>query len=462
MKNRILTGLALFTILYCSISLNTGCAQIGSPTGGIKDTLAPVLAKAVPESGALNFRGNRIVLTFDEYVTLLEIQNNLLVSPLPKTNPTVTSNLKTVTIKFRDTLLPNTTYNIQLGDAIRDINEANIVKDFTYVFSTGNTIDSLSLAGKVLLAETGNVDSTLSVLLYRNTNDTAVQKLRPDYIARVKGDGSFQFNNLAAGEYKVYALKDGDGNKYYSSKVEIFGFLDSAVVVSGQTANVSIDAYAEELPKDNKTTRILKPVLEKRLRYSSNLSGNLDMLGKLEFNFNNPLKIFDTNRLVLTDTNYNRIPLGSPTLDSTRKKVTYAPKWTEGMAYRLVLDTALIQDSADNKLAKIDTINFTVKTTAEYGRVVLRFKNYDQEKNPVLQFISNAKIVYSFPLTGPEWTNPLILPGDYELRVLYDTNRDGVWTPGNYLKKIQPEKAITLPLKLAIKADWDNERDITL
>lgn len=132
------------------------------------------------------------------------------------------------------------------------------------------------------------------------------------------------------------------------------------------------------------------------------------------------------------------------------------------MPYRLVLDTASLQDSAGNKLVKADTINFLVKTVEEYGRVVLRFKNYEQASNPVLQFINNNKIVYSFPLTGAEWTNAFILPGEYELRVLFDDNKDGVWTPGNYLKKLQPEKAITLPQKLPIKADWDNERDITL
>ncbi len=111
---------------------------------------------------------------------------------------------------------------------------------------------------------------------------------------------------------------------------------------------------------------------------------------------------------------------------------------------------------------KADTINFTAKKNEEYGRVVLRFKNYDQAKNPVLQFISNSKIVYTFALTGAEWTNAFILPGEYELRILFDENKDALWTPGNYLKKLQPEKAVTLPQKLPIKADWDNERDITL
>lgn len=462
MKNKILTGLALFITLYISISFNSGCAQIGSPTGGIKDTLAPVLVRAAPAVKAINFSGNRITLTFDEYVTLQELQNNLLVSPLPKITPTVTSNLKTVSIRLRDTLLPNTTYSIQFGDAIRDINEANIIPDFTYVFSTGRTIDSLGLQGKVLLAETGLVDSTLSVLLYRNIIDTAVQKFKPDYMAKVKGDGSFMFNNLAAGDFKLYALKDGDGSKNYSSKAEIFAFLDSVVIVSAVSPQPTLYAFAEEPPKENKTIRILKVAFEKRLRYSSNLSGTQDLQKKFELNFNNPLKIIDTSALVLTDTNYNRISSGGPMVDSTKKIISYNPKWIAGSAYRLIVSPAMLEDSAGNKLVKADTINFSVKTIMEYGRVVLRFKNYDQSKNPVLQFIGNGKLQYAFPLTNAEFSNTLILPGEYELRILFDMNKDGVWTAGNYLKKLQPEKAITLPQKLPIKADWDNERDITL
>ncbi|HSN61141.1 MAG TPA: Ig-like domain-containing protein, partial [Ferruginibacter sp.] len=211
MKNKIITGVGLFIALYISVTFNSGCAQIGAPTGGVKDTLAPLLVRATPELRKLNFEGNRITLTFNEYVEVLEAQANVLVSPLQKTNPTINYSLKTVTIKLRDSLLPNTTYSIQFGNAIKDINEGNVFPNFTYVFSTGNTIDSLSLKGKVLLAETGLADSTINVLLFRNTNDTAVQKLKPDYMARLKGDGSFIFNNLRAVNFKVYALKDGDG-----------------------------------------------------------------------------------------------------------------------------------------------------------------------------------------------------------------------------------------------------------
>jgi len=457
-----LTGFGLFISLYISISFNSGCAQIGAPTGGVKDTLAPVLVRASPELQKLNFEGNKITLTFDEYVEVLDVQNNVLVSPLQKNNPTVNYSLKTVSIKLRDSLLPNTTYSIQFGNAIKDINEGNVYPNFTYVFSTGNTIDSLSLKGKVLLAETGLADSTISVLLFRNTNDTAVQKLKPDYMARLKGDGSFAFNYLPAGNFKVYALKDGDGSKNYNSKTELFAFLDEAIQLADTGTNVTLNAYAEEKPKDNKTIKVLKPVFEKKFRYTNNLTGPQDLQKSLMISFNNPLKSFYSNGLVLTDSNYNKILGGEPEIDSTRKIISYNPKWIPGVAYRLILGIDAIEDSAGNKLTKTDTLVFNAKNETDYGRVILRFKSYDAAKNPVLQLISNQVVTYTFPLSGAEWSNKRIIPGEYEIRILLDNNKDGLWTPGNYNKKLQPEKVYTLPQKLSIRADWDNERDISL
>jgi hypothetical protein len=462
MKNRILSILGICLLLYSSVTFNSGCAQIGAPTGGTKDTLAPVLVKASPDTNSLNFRETKITLTFNEYVEVQDVLNNVLVSPLQKANPVISNNLRTITVRLRDTLMPNTTYSINFGNAIKDVNEGNIYPNFTYVFSTGNTIDSLELQGKVLLAETGIADSTLSVLLYRNTSDTAVQKIKPDYMARLNGDGSFRFKNLPEGAFKIYALKDGDGGKTYNSKSELFAFLDSAVEVGQQTNPVTLNAYSEEKPRGNTTVSVLKPGIERRLRYTSNLSGPQDLLEPLVLTFNNRLKVFDTSRFSFTDTFYNKLPNVTPVLDSTKKIVSLSPTWNPGGAYRLIINSDAVQDSTGNKLTKTDTIKIQAKSDVDYGRIAIRFKNYDQAKNPVLQFISNQVVKYSFPLTGPEWSNKRFPPGEYELRILNDSNKDGVWTPGNYDKKIQPETAITLPQKLAIRADWDNERDITL
>ncbi|RYY69202.1 MAG: hypothetical protein EOO13_10200 [Chitinophagaceae bacterium] len=464
MIKRILTALFIIVCGYIFSISNSGCAQIGAPTGGIRDSIAPVLVRASPELRRTNFSGNKITLTFSEYVEVVDAQTNVLLSPYPKSNPSINYNLKTVTVRLRDTLQPNTTYSINFGNAIKDVNEGNVFENFTYVFSTGPNIDSASLQGKLLLAETGLVDSTISVALYRNADDSAVQKRRPDYLTRIKGDGIFRFTNLPEDSYKLYALKDADGNKYYNGKTEMFAFLDSAIMVvsNDTTQQPTLYAYSEEPVKDNKIIPVLKPKVEKTLKFNYNYSGSQDLLTALEITFNNPLKAFDTSRIVLLDTNYNRIPGTVVTMDSTAKKFSYQPTWAPAGEYIFIIPNDAVEDSAGNKLAKSDTLRFSAKKEADYGRTTLRFKGYDPSRNPVIQLLVADEIKFSFPLTGPEFTNSRLLPGEYTIRILYDDNKDGKWTPGNYSKKIQPEKAVTITQKLGIRADWDNERDITL
>ena len=444
--------------------LGSGCAQIGIPTGGEKDTLAPVLIKASPANSSRNVTTNKITLDFDEYIDVTDLQQNLIISPLQNRNPSIVANPRSITLKFRDTLLPNTTYNINFGNAVRDINENNVLKNLTYVFSTGSTLDSLTLKGTVILAETGEFDSTIIVMLYRNAVDSTVQKKKPSYIAKVNSDGSFNFTNLPADNFKIYALKDGDGGKTYNSFSEIFAFTEEEVSAKNNDA-ITLFAYAEKEAPVNQSTATASPVkkvLEKKLRVTNNIQGAKDLLEPLELIFNNPLKILDTTKIYIADTFYKRIPAVNYTTDSTATKLTINTKWQAETPLILLIDKDAAEDSAGTKLAKTDTIRFTTKRNEDYGKLILRFTNIDLTKNPVIQFTVADKVKYSFPITATEFTNAMFPPGEYGVRILYDKDKDGKWTPGNYLKKLQPEIVVALPQKLAVKADWDNEREINL
>lgn len=446
--------------MYMLAISNAGCGQIGMPTGGPKDSIPPRLLKANPEIYSTQIKDNKITLTFDEYIEVKDVQTNLLISPYPKKTPTVDYKLKTVSIKLKDTLIPNTTYSIHFGNAIVDINEGNPLKDFTYVFSTGSRIDSFKLSGKVIIAQTGKADSTLLALLYRNTNDSAVIKNKPDYLTRLNGEGEFTFSNLPAGTFNVYALKDGDGGKTYNSKKELFAFIDSSVNVDAQTIPVTLYASAIETESTIQNKKPAPPA--KKLSFQTPGVPSQDLLTSFDIIFNNPLKIFNPQKLVLTDSNYNPQPTAQWSIDSSRTKVSLSVKWPQEMHYRLIIDTAAIEDSAGNHLAKNDTLRFTTKKQTDYANVILRFSNLDLNTNPVLQFVQNDIVKQSYPLTSTQWKNDLMYPGEYELRILFDRNKNGLWDAGDYSKKLQPEKVIPLPQKLNIKENWDNERDIIL
>ncbi len=443
-------------------SLISGCAQIVSPTGGVKDSLPPKLVGANPKLRSTNFKGNKITLDFDEYVELQDVRQNLLVSPSPKKDPNVDYKLRTVTIKLRDTLEPNTTYTINLGNAIRDLNEGNQLKNFTYVFSTGATLDSLEFTGHVEVAETGRIDSTLMIFLYKNLDDSAVIKQKPKYIARVDGQGNFAFKNLAGGQYKVYALKDGDGLKTYNSKGEMFAFSDSTINVNNNTHPVSLYAYVEETEKEKNNVTNNKNA-EKKLKYTTSIPAETqDILTDLVIDFNKPLKNLDNKKVILTDTLFNVLPDVSISTDSLNKRIIIKNKWIENSDYKLIISKDFATDTSGNTISKADTIRFKTKKESNYGSIKMNFKNLDLKKNPVLQFVVSDNVVKSFPLTSSQFASKLFTPGDFELRILYDDNKNGKWDPGNYLLKRQPEKVQSISQKINIKADWENERDIEL
>jgi Bacterial Ig-like domain len=460
MKKIILFLLVIITISEVQVKL-AGCAQIVSPTGGLRDSIPPVLLTANPKQGTLNFTGNRITLSFDEYVIIEQLRENLLVSPTPKKDPYIDSKLKTVTIKLRDTLEPNTTYSINLGNAIRDLNENNPLKNFTYVFSTGNVIDSLEFSGKVELAETGTTDSTLLVLLYKNLEDSAVIKEKPKYIARLDAKGAFNFRNLASGIYKVYALLDGDGSKTYNSKSEMFAFADTLVTVDNKTSPVTLYAYVEKKPPATVTKT--QQTQDKKLRYSTKITTEKQsILADLVVEFNKPIKNFNKTKILLTDTMNTVYNDTQVSIDSTGRKISITNTWIPGTDYRLIILKDIGGDSTGTPLTKSDTIRFKTKDETDYGSIKLTIKNYDKSKNPVLQVISGNEVINAYPLPAAIWSAPLFNPGEYEFRILYDENNNGVWDPGNYLPKKQPEKVYNVPQKINIKANWDNEIEINL
>jgi hypothetical protein len=456
-----------FIIVFVSIIViigSSGCANMIPPTGGPRDSLPPVLVNSAPKDSSNNFTGNRITLSFDEFVTVDNPQENVLVSPTPNNSVNVDSRLRTVTIKLRDTLELATTYSINFGNAIKDVNEGNVLKNFTYVFSTGNVIDQNTFSGRVILAETGKIDTTLIVVLHRNLADSAVAKERPRYITKLDGKGNFEFRNLPIGTFAVYALPN-DYSKRYDDTTKLFAFADNPVKVSGQTPPDTLYAYA--LAKPAPRTPAAAPVgrgkQDTRLRFTTNLDGNTqDVLKNLQINFNRKVS-YDSTKILLTDKVFKPVPIYKLIADTNRTTFTIRYAWPAGTDFNLLLDKNAFTDSSGVTLAKSDTIKFVTKKEEEYGSVRVRFKNLDLSKNPVLQLVQNETIVEAIPLTQPQWQRKLFPPGEYDLRILYDANKNGVWDAGKFFgTHIQPERVISLSTNLNIRANWDNEKDITL
>lgn len=463
----------LFLIFLAPLCLlHSGCANIIPPGGGPIDSIPPRLVKSSPKDSALNFTGNKIELVFNEFVELDNVSQEVIMSPTTKSTPQIERKLNVVTVKLRDTLDANTTYSINFGNSIKDLNEGNKASQFTYTFSTGSEIHSLSLQGKLLMAETGKSDSTLIVALYKNLDDSAVAKERPRYYTKLNGKGEFMFRNLPAEKFTVFALKDDNGNKRYDDKREIIAFLNEPVTVSADIAPITLFAFAESkegklgaasIGKSAEPKKGLKPADESLKLASLNTQGPvLDLLDDLEISFNKPVQRIDSSLIELTDELFNRIKKFSYQLDSTRKKITIGWSKAENAGYHVILPKGFASDSSGNAFAKTDTIRFQTAKESSYGSFRINFKNISKYNNPVLQLVQNGAIVASYKLVNPDLIVPLFHPAVYELRILEDRNGNGKWDTGNYWNKQQPEQATLLNNSLSVKPSWDTEITINL
>lgn len=454
--------------LYIGVWLFSSCANIIPPGGGLRDTLPPRLIMAIPKDSALNVKPKLITLSFDEYVTAMDIPQNLVVNPYLENAPLVDFKLRNITIKLKDSLRDNTTYSFRFGEAIRDVNEGNIARNLTYTFATGRTLDSLGYSGKVMLAENGKIDSTLIVVLHRNLSDTAIFKLKPPYYAKLDGKGAFSFSFLPRDTFQVFVVKSTFTKKYDDS-TDLFAFLPQPIY-TGNTKKDTLFAYRAKEPAI-KTASALQVKTsasaakdEKRIRFTTNLeNGRQDLLQPLQLRFGKRITRLDTAGIQVCDTLFQPIAKDSIRLDTSGKMVTISYPVKENQSIRIILNKDAITDSAGATLVKSDTLKITSKKEEEYGSVRLRFINLDFQRKPVLQIYQSDKWVGSYPLTSAEWRKPLFYPGNFEMRILYDTNGNGIWDPGQYPgNRKLPEVVYLIPKELSIRANWDNELTIQL
>jgi hypothetical protein len=215
-------------------ALIAGCAKVSSPAGGPRDKEPPYVVKSTPLNGTVNFKGNRIYITFNEFVTLDKITEKFMVSPPMKKKPDIFLRGKSMVVEYQDELRDSTTYTFYFQDAIKDLNEGNVLENYQFVFSTGSVLDSLSVTGNVYGALTLDPPEATLVMLHKDLADSAFIKKIPDYISRVDKKGYFRIDNVKEGRYRLYALKDADNSKTFNLADEEIGFMNFPVNITAE------------------------------------------------------------------------------------------------------------------------------------------------------------------------------------------------------------------------------------
>ncbi|WP_153396304.1 Ig-like domain-containing protein [Chryseobacterium vaccae] len=245
----------LFLFVICILAFS--CARVGSPVGGPKDTLAPKFLSSNIDTTRVNVKRDirELRLDFDEYISLKDINKNLIISPpIKNIKRILPSNIanKFILIQWEDTLQANTTYNFNFGNSITDNNEANILRYFNFAFSTGEKLDDLYVSGVIsdataIKKKTETNENKLVVGLYQ-VKDTINYRQKPYYITKVDDDGYYELNYLSPGKYKIIAFDDENGNSVYDPGKEKIGFQKEPIDVEKSISGLNMKIYPSKKP----------------------------------------------------------------------------------------------------------------------------------------------------------------------------------------------------------------------
>jgi hypothetical protein len=526
-----MTGRILVS-LFIIVSLATSCAIQVPPTGGIKDTIPPVVKKFEPENFSTNFHGQDIKISFDEYIELKDLQSQLIVSPLLKYTPDTKLKKKILEIHLDDTLHPNTTYTMNFGNAITDLREGNAIEDFQYVFSTGDIIDSLKISGHIQNAFDTKTEKGIYVMLYKSPEDSTPLKSLPDYFTKTSEDGAFEIKNISPGSYMIFALKDNNTNYLFDNNEENIGFKDE-MVEAGSTGNslrtfrekrrqqllkasgdepgkVTI-AYAQPLVNEKlhflSDTAALKinsilysekrdtitlwysnvqadsltfiiqqdtliDTVSTRLRkIDSNTSGKGTVVLKTQFEsgsaqginpitpveliFNHPIAAYDFSKVIVNEDSLPLTDVMFHFTDSLKRNLIVDFKRKEKSKYQIIIPKGSFKDIMELVIDSTEIL-FNVKSTTDYGTMAVTV-TVPPGQGYILELIDDKEVVYrqtrfsSDTLINYEYLDPR----SYKLKLIEDSNHNGEWDTGNYLKHLQPENIFYYKEYLTVRANWD-------
>ena len=356
------------------------CAKVGAPTGGIRDTKPPKYLKGIPENRSTQFSGEEINFWFDEYIQFKDLNKELLISPPLKERPDIRIKEKSVRVELNNDLLPGTTYTINFGNALSDLNESNPLPDFEFVFSTGDQIDSLAVAGQALNAFDHKPlkEAEILVMLYDDLSDSVPLLKEPRYIGRANKFGLFSINNIHPDTCMIIALNDANSNLRYDPGSESVAFLDSFLILSATTVKpLNFIKDTIKIGKgDNKANRSEKPVPAKESVDTTIVQGKkLNALSVSLYYF-----LEETNEVYLTGRNrdlperlffsFSRTPHDSVQIRLLNYNA--GPSWF--VAENSIHRDSLVYWITDSLLAGKDTLLMTLSftTTDTSGNFILR------------------------------------------------------------------------------------------
>ncbi|MEO6190498.1 MAG: Ig-like domain-containing domain [Saprospiraceae bacterium] len=516
-----------FTILGLILLLIfNSCANIRPIQGGPDDKKPPsiVESKSTPNR-QLNFKPKKLEITFDEWVSLVNPSQNIIFSPRLKYPASFKLKSKKLKIELneKEVLQDNTTYSIYLGDAIQDITNRNISKDIHYVFSTGSSIDSFFISGKVIDAFKLNALAKVVVMLYSDLSDSIFLKEPPNYFAITDTSGRFRMDYIKSGMYNLYGLIDKNQNYYYDQKSESIGFSNDKIMVNDSVHSNIILKISEEQGKNfikekkqkngklkvqfaNKVNTISVNCIQCKDQYLINLKDSIlfwfqsDSATSIYLDYDHKLDTITVNAtkkdsifIYANINNYSRqivqgqdfeLEWSEPIIfvDTTKIHMSTGQSFTYKIdsvdarklflhfhgpmlnKFSIFFDSMSIQ-GINHIVSVKDSLNIITLTPSSLSKLTIILDSLKVGQQYILQIVSRDKIIEERIFTAVDNNRklffPSLLPGNYNLRLIEDTNKNKRWDPSQYKTRTQTEQVWFWELK-ELRADWDLEMNFKI
>ncbi|MFB2119201.1 Ig-like domain-containing protein [Parapedobacter sp. 2B3] len=370
-----------------------------------------MILKETPPNFTRNFNAEKIVIEFNEFIKLSNPFKEVSVSPDidQPINPRVKR--KNIEITLPDSLEENTTYTINFGKAIGDFNEGNPLLNYSYVFSTGDIIDSLAVSGKVINALTKEKEKEITVMLIPTRQDSIFGKRKANIFTLTDTAGNFRLQNLREDNYRIYALREENNDRIYNAPTELIGFLNDSIVLGKDTSGILLEV-SKGIPRD---FRLLDRKIESN--------------GKISLIFNKPLEDAGLTIIHPTALDADKVVEYTPTLDS-------ATVWVNDLTFDSlkvaisnqgeILDTIVMRRGRNDKYDR----DFIITDNLS-GNKVNRTRHIELTAGSPVQSIDRSKIVLlvdSVPVTNFQLAKDTSLQRRYILRYNWRPKRNYVLT----------------------------------
>jgi hypothetical protein len=496
-------------LILLFLALISSCAQVGFLTGGDEDSVAPEPSRSIPENGTFSFTGNRVKLSFDEFVQLKDPQQNIFMIP---NDAKIETSLvkKDLILTWSEPLKPNTTYVIYLNEAIADVSEGNSTL-LRYVFATGDVIDTLRRTFRVVNAETNLVEQKTTVGLFTE-NDS----LKPLYFCMTDMLGFASFEYLKEGNYFVRAFHDENKDLQIGAS-ESRGFLEAPIKISpSETDTINVRLFAPKPTRfisrfefkapgilEAELTPPLKDPLFKlngvlldsmqlrkvsdvlyRIIPSDSISqyNNLHLIAEnasdsssirvsskeritpmiislvsssvipldqpLIYQINNKIHTVDTSKIHIYPSKDSLLSI--PFRPEHKRDVLFLwPEIKDGGTFTIQFDEGAIE-----QLSRPFQSTFEIKEKKDLGTLLIDLEGFNGLL--LVELLKNKKVEQKRSINSSD--NILfedLIPGEYTIRVTEDNNGNGRWDTGDLYRQIQPERIKSYDNPIRIRPNWD-------